>query len=60
MAIADFEFEIIETGEHIFVETSSVKNAYEILDVNGISKDEVEFCGYVSPELADILGYDTY
>ena len=56
----DFLFEIIETGENIFVECEYLEKAEVILEMSGFQSDEVEYLGRYSTKEAEILGYDTY
>ena len=58
----DYMFEIIETGENIFVETGGgIKEAWRtLLDDYGFEKNELTFITRVPPEVAEMLGFDTY
>lgn len=56
----DFLFEIIETGENIFVECEYLEKAKVILEMSGFRADEVEYCGKYSVEEAEIMGFDTF
>lgn len=56
----DYLFEFTETGENFFVECKRLDEAYVILASYGISADEVEYITSMSPEYAEMYGYDTY
>lgn len=50
-------------GEHTFVETCDLENAFEILAKEGFDfvLDEVIYTGtFYTPHQAEIIGYDTY
>lgn len=47
-------------GENFFVECENLEKAWVILEMSGISSNEIEYIGRYSPEEAEILGYDTY
>lgn len=47
-------------GETFFVECENLPKAWVILEMSGVSPDEVEYIDRYTPEEAEILGYDTY
>lgn len=56
----DYLFEFTETGENFFVECGRLDEAYVILASYGIGADEIEYITSMSPEHAEMYGYDTY
>lgn len=55
----DYLFEIIETGEQILCEETSLEGALETLG-EYFDLDELQFIEELSVEEGEWLGYDTY